>query len=187
MKHTKEPWKIGKNSSIVSDEINTRQMSQDSIDFYGGQVVCESVQPSDAKRIIDCVNALVGVEDPQKKGTISDGYHTFDELYDHRHALWIAVCRLVSTFRTRDVGPQGGQGYHITGGYRVIRSKMHGDGSMYEGHFILMLENIQNHKQMSYHLPERLWDKCEFAETLAMAPEWDGHTSEDVIRRLFEL
>jgi len=27
-------------------------------------------------------------------GKISDGYHTFDELYDHRITLWIALCRL---------------------------------------------------------------------------------------------
>lgn len=26
-------------------------------------------------------------------GTISDGYHTFNDLYDHRHALFLALCR----------------------------------------------------------------------------------------------
>ena len=30
-----------------------------------------------------------------KNGDISDGYHTFDELYEHRIALFITLARLL--------------------------------------------------------------------------------------------
>jgi hypothetical protein len=39
-------------------------------------------------------------------------------------------------------------------------------------------------KQISYHLPLSRWDETYFAETLDKAPEWDGHTSADVLERL---
>ena len=28
-------------------------------------------------------------------GSFSDGYHTVDELYDHRVMLWITLCRVI--------------------------------------------------------------------------------------------
>ena len=42
-------------------------------------------------------------------------------------------------------------------------------------------------KQITYHLPIAYWDETEFAETLDLAPEWDGHTSDDVLERLRKL
>ena len=43
-------------------------------------------------------------------------------------------------------------------------------------------------KQITYHLPARYWHEvCEFAEILEKAPEWDGHTSDDVLKRLASL
>lgn len=99
---------------------------------------------------------------------ISDGYHTFDELYAHRIELWLTVCRLFSAERTDDV---------------VWRSVLHHNGSRYEGWFILGI--YCNHgEQMSYHLPISRWDDADFAEILDRTPEWDGHTPADVLERL---
>ena len=50
---------------------------------------------------------------------ISDGYHTFGELYEHRFALWIKLCDRLS-----------GQKY-------VWCSTKHFDGSSFGGWFIL--------------------------------------------------
>jgi hypothetical protein len=97
----------------------------------------------------------------ENKGNVSDGYHTFDELYEHRHVLFGALIK-------------------IYGGWK---SKHHSDGTSYDGWFIAGTEI--NNKQISYHLPMRLWDKFPGIEK-EKAPEWDGHTPEDVVNRLKE-
>lgn len=102
-----------------------------------------------------------------------DGYHTFDELYDHRITLFIALCEVVAA-----------------GGFyknpQVWRSKKHSDGKLCFGtgtQFVLGM-NKEINKQITYHIPIERWDQTDFAETLEQAPEWDGHTSEDVLNRL---
>ena len=102
-------------------------------------------------------------------GKISDGYHTFDELYEHRVTLWIALCR--SNLYTR-LHP-----------LPVWRSLLHSDGTASDGWFILGMGLDQGH-QMTYHLPESRWGETDFAETLDRAPEFDGHTSADVLERI---
>ena len=111
-------------------------------------------------------------------GDVTDGYHSFNELYEHRYALWIALCRVVQC----DPGYPCGTGESGD----VYRSWKHGDGSSYEGYFILMLV-LPTGKQLSYHIPAKYWDKCSFALTVDKAPDWDGHTSYDVIERLGEV
>lgn len=104
---------------------------------------------------------------------LSDGSHTFDELYEHRFTLWIAVCRLVNKdpqYQYRD----------------VWRSELHSDGSRYDGWFLLGMTN-EDGQQMTYHLPMRRWDDCEFACTLERAREFDGHTPADVLQRIANL
>lgn len=114
-------------------------------------------------------------------GKISDGYHTFDELYDHRITLFIAVCRLwhfhcaPTVFKTVD-----GQVRN------AWRSKLHSDGSSYDGWFVLGLMKSKG-DQITYHLPLLRWDETDFAETLDTAPEFDGHTAADVLQRLKDL
>ena len=91
---------------------------------------------------------------------MSDGYHTFNELYEHRFALFANLVAITDAWK----------------------SKKHFDGTMYDGWFIAGI-NKEKGKQISYHIPVRLWNsfKC---EVLDVAPEWDGHTSEDVLKRL---
>lgn len=93
---------------------------------------------------------------------ISDGYHTFTELYNHRIALWIALCRAHGD---------------------AWRSKVHSDGTAIDGWFILGLDGRRG-KQITYHLPISRWGETDFACTLGKAPEWDGHTNADVLERL---
>lgn len=99
-----------------------------------------------------------------------DGYHTFAELYEHRIALYISLCRNISIQR---------------GDWRSVwRSKLHSDGSSYDGWFILGIGREKGH-QITYHIPNIWWDiTTGFAETLDKAPEFDGHTSDDVLARL---
>jgi hypothetical protein len=38
--------------------------------------------------------------------------------------------------------------------------------------------------QITYHLPDHLWNLLEGIPELECAPKWDGHTSQDVVERL---
>ncbi len=94
-------------------------------------------------------------------GCVSDGYHTFDDLYRHRCLLFCAFLK-----------------YHKEGAYK---SKLHHDGLSWLGWFVAGAE--LNGKTISYHLPIDLWELCPAPE-IDRAPVWDGHTSEDVCDRL---
>ena len=104
-----------------------------------------------------------------------DGYHTFGELYSHRIELFIALCRQFSgEFSCQDLPNP------------TWRSLKHGDGTALDGWFILGIFTRPG-LQITYHLPILKWDECDFAETLDKAPEFDGHTSDDVLERLKRL
>jgi hypothetical protein len=111
---------------------------------------------------------------PCDTGYISDGYHTFDELYEHRCLLF---CMLLTMVSHQDTLPMGWD-------LLAWKSLKHSDGSSIEGWFIAGI--YIGGKQITYHLPLRMFNDLQSVETLATAPEWDGHTSQDVIERLKE-
>lgn len=99
---------------------------------------------------------------PCDAGEVSDGYHTFNELYDHRCTLFLALLTLVN------------------GWY----SKKHHDGSELPGWFIAGVE-LEEDTQITYHLPNKyLRIASERLYCQEFAPEWDGHSSNDVLIRL---
>lgn len=111
----------------------------------------------------------------QEDMSIFDGYHTFDELYDHRVTLFIALCRLMRRWE------------HALNCYSdVWRSKKHHDGTMFDGCFIMGFRT-QPGEQITYHLPLERWKETEFARTEEAAPQWDGHIPADVLERLKKL
>jgi len=99
-------------------------------------------------------------------GETSDGYHTLNELYEHRHVLFLALLSIKCT------------------GWM---SKKHDDGSEMDGWFIAGFQGWHG-DIISYHIPMRLWETCvkTGAEVLERAPKWDGHTSKDVVERLIK-
>lgn len=125
---------------------------------------------SDPKHVGKLVN-VAGIihSDDKKKNHVTDGYHTFDELYEHRHALFIALCNNLAKEESAD----------------VWRSLNHADDTpMFEGMFIMGI-NTEQGDQISYHLPIEMWDYVNsHVQSVGKPPEWDGHTSEDVIKRL---
>lgn len=98
------------------------------------------------------------------KGSISDGYHTFDELYEHRFRLFIALMRSNPTI--------------------AWRANNHDDGEMFDGWFVCGMDLPTG--TVSYHLPVRLWESLDGVgvRTSLRADKWDGHTSDDVLERL---
>lgn len=105
---------------------------------------------------------------------VSDGYHTIAELYDHRITLYITLCRTIYRAANDAISNYWEMPW---------RSKTHSDGSKMEGWFIMGICKEKGN-QISYHLPLSRWEETDFAETLECAPEWDGHTSSDVLERL---
>ncbi len=97
---------------------------------------------------------------------VSDGYHTFGELYEHRHALFGAL--LVLNKGT------------------AWWSEYHDDGSRFDGYLIAGFEPEEG-SPVTYHMPEQEWAprfKNMGITHLKKAPPWDGHTSKDAIHRL---
>lgn len=116
------------------------------------------------------------VDGVEKTGCISYGFHTFDELYDHRITLYIALCKVLESLHTSNQYDR----------FIPWRSLLHSDGTCLEGWFTLGIGREKG-KQITYHLPLSRWDETNFAETLERGPEFDGHTPEDVLKRLAAL
>lgn len=110
---------------------------------------------------------------------ISDGFHTMDELYDHRITLYIALCRIMYEAMKAYLN----LGLEPEKMIPVWRSKVNGDGTTWDGWFILGIYKEPG-KQITYHLPISRWGETDFAETLDKSPDFDGHTSDDVLKRL---
>jgi hypothetical protein len=108
----------------------------------------------------------------EDKSQISDGYHTFAELYEHRDELFIALCRYIID----------AIGINAAKVPYVWKSRVHSDGTFYDGYFIAGIRTEKGY-QISYHLQDHKWDRLP-AFILERAPEYDGHTSQDVIQRL---
>lgn len=99
--------------------------------------------------------------DVKDTGEISDGYHTFNELYAHRIMLFLTLMN-----SWPDIS---------------WKSKKHFDGESYKDWFIAGM-NLPS-GTITYHIPNKFWKKAK-VEELENAPEWDGHTSDDVLKRL---
>ena len=100
-----------------------------------------------------------------KSGEASDGYHTFNELYDFRREYNAALVN--------------------SGVWKAHKSYRHHSGELCfgGGWFIVMIETPFG--QISNHYENKYWDEfhCEEKE---FADEWDGHTEKDVIARLMK-
>lgn len=99
--------------------------------------------------------------------TITDGYHTMDELYEHRTILFSII-------------------YNTLGNLRAWKTKEHhpmDDTPMYEGYFLAGIHTDEG--DYSYHCEMKYWDLFH-GVTLEHAPVFDGHKPSD-ITRLFSL
>ena len=101
-----------------------------------------------------------------KEGQVSDGYHTFDELYDFRRAYNAAL-----------------DNTHV---YPCIKSHRHNDGELcFGGGWFIVQMNLPT-GQISNHYEDKYWGEFDCKEQERAEP-WDGHTESDVLSRLTEL
>lgn len=96
---------------------------------------------------------------------ISDGYHTFGELYEHRIQLFITLARML----VKNPSVQ-----------YVWRYKT-------DDKWFLLGINKKEGEQITYHIPISKWNETSFADTTNIRPLYDGHTSTDVLDRLKKL
>ena len=116
----------------------------------------------------EMIEGLVEEEDVKDMGEVSDGYHTFNELYEYR--------LLYNASMFNELAKQNL--------YDVHKSKRHSDGEIPFGDsnwFIVMAELPTG--QISNHYEMKDWDLFDIPEK-EIANEWDGHTPKDVAERL---
>lgn len=93
-------------------------------------------------------------------GEVSDGYHTFNELYHHRAVLFSVICN-----QNKE---------------KAWKSKSHDDGTMYANMFIVGIDTPEG--QYSYHYDVNPYWAMFDVKTLDNAPKWDGHKPDDITR-----
>ena len=97
---------------------------------------------------------------------ISDGWHTFQDLYDHRKALTAMLVSLLPALSWK--------------------SKKHDDeenNPMFDGKFIVGIDLSSG--TITYHYDLKDWDLFHCKE-LPHAKKWDGATPEDTVKRLIK-
>jgi hypothetical protein len=107
----------------------------------------------------------------QVSGDTSDGYHTFNELYDFRKAYNAALFNE----------------WAQNNKYSVHKSKRHFDGEdCFGGGWFIVVAQLPD-GQISNHYEMKDWDRFQLPETDKALFEYDNHTGADVLHRLFSL
>ena len=143
---------------IKREEVLKHKCKMSGADWGGGfwdeAVLCEDIRKIPASDVVEIPNGGIG--------NLSDGYHTFNELYHHRAILFAVICNSNPT--------------------KAWKSKLHDTGDMFDGMFIVGIETPQG--QATYHYDiEPYWDLFKVKE-LEKAPKWDGHTPQQAIDRI---
>ena len=142
----------------------TKELYEQGINCRGMCFLCDKVN--------SCYQAKVNGEKERVKkvkyefeveniGQISDGSHTFDELYYHRMVLFSVIC---NTYKDK-----------------AWKSWKHDDGTMFDDYFIVGVSTLEG--QYTYHYHKDYWNNFHVRE-LPLAPKWDGHEPKDVTRLL---
>ena len=140
---------------------------------------CRLATEEEKQKLFDAIKAngykwnaetktLEKLEDIEDKGNISDGYHTFNELYEYR--------LLYNASMFNELAKQGL--------YDVHKSKLHSDGTIPFGDdnwFIVQAELPTG--QISNHYEMKDWDLFQ-VPIKEKANQYDGHTPQDVAKRL---
>lgn len=101
---------------------------------------------------------------PCEVGEVSDGHHTFNELYEHRCILFLALMKCAPNLSWY--------------------SLYHDDGTTWDGWFIVGIDLPNG--SVTYHLPKKYFISAAKtgAKPLYRSSKWDGHTSNEVLKRL---
>ena len=130
--------------------------------FYGKDIAVDKVE--EACRDFDLFTNYVKIP-AEGIGELSDGYHTFNELYHHRAILFSVICNMFPD--------------------KAWKSKLHDTGDMFDGMFIVGIETERG--QATYHYDTDLYWNIFNVRELDRAPAYDGHTPAEAISRISTL
>lgn len=115
---------------------------------------------------VEALNELISIL--EDKHLISDGYHTFKELYDFRKVYNALVFNQWAN----------------QGKYEVHKSKNHSDGKpCFDGNWFIV-SAMTPYGQVSNHYHLKDWDLFNVPIKPKAVFEYDGHTASDVMERL---
>ena len=112
---------------------------------------------------LEAICIAAGVDDIED---VSDGFHTFNDLYEQRMILFAA---LVKAYKDK-----------------AWKSHRHEDGELCfgGGWFIVGIDTPKG--SYTYHYGDKYWDMFDCVE-LPVGKHWDGHTEKDAETRLMSL
>lgn len=147
----------------------------------------DTAQHNTAKRIIKILK-----ESEEKIGSFSDGYHTFDELYEFRKVYnatlfneWAKqVVNMEKEWVKDDKGKLKTKVTKVEVKYDVHKSKKHHDGELCFGGGWFIVVAVLPTGQISNHYKMEDWDLFQIPETETAKYEFDGHNPTDVLNRL---
>lgn len=122
-------------------------------------------------------------------GNISDGYHTFNELYEFRKVYNAALFNEWGKKIVPLVDKSDGKFVRNVPlvAYDVHKSQRHHDGELCFGGGWFIVVAVLPTGQISNHYKMEDWGLFNIPEVEKAKYEFDGHTSQDVINRLKDL
>lgn len=118
----------------------------------------------------------------------NDGYHSFKELYETIDSFSIAFFNMLASHKQRSIDFSNMSTVEINAPlFNVHKSKRHHDGELcFDGEYFIVVAQLPN-GQISKHFHIDKWDDFKVPIAQQALYEWDGHTTQDVCKRLKEL
>ena len=139
----------------------------------------------------ELLNEVIKIQKERRnisENIISDGYHTFDELYEFRKvynaALFNEWGNPNTTVRFLDKKEFDGVGSSTGIRYNVHKSKKHNDGELCFGGGWFIVSAMLPTGLISNHYKLEDWDLFKVPEVEKALYSFDGHTGKDVLKRL---
>lgn len=166
--------------TVLYDKKEVQQISEEKIFECLNYVIDRWTDEKDTTGVnytAKCIKELINLyqkekeknkelENQKKNGTLSDGFHTFNDLYYQRCILFATICNLNKNI--------------------AWKSKKHSNGKKCfdsDNWFIVGIDTPEG--SYTYHYEIKYWNLFSVQE-LEKGKEWDGHTEKDVTR-LFSL
>ena len=148
------------------DQVSSKVVEADNIINENGFI---GLVKEDTTVFLVPVDKVISIEKEVNAGSISDGYHTFDELYAYRKAYNALI-----------FNEWAKQGIN-----QVVKSTRHSDGEECFGGGWFIVSAVTPHGQVSNHYEMKDWDLFQ-CEEVALGPVWDGHSPEEALERLLK-
>jgi hypothetical protein len=118
-------------------------------------------------------------------GELSDGYHTFNELYEFRKVYNAALFN--EWAENLETSSDFGQALFNVPKYNVHKSWRHSDGELCFGGGWFIVSAMLPTGLISNHYKAEDWDLFKIPEVDKALFEFDGHTGNDVLERIKNL